>query len=189
MAPAHAIQFVILSGAGTSRSEASAESKDPYVLLAQQGRFRGTLPVHSVFFLAMITNSVDRGGGRRKSWRGGNRGRLFQEADRRGHRRRTPEISAHRAQGCARTGRHASIAAAGGPFKPGFGLSGAAPQLDRLDLRRKIPTLNFAKSAKFRMGHPPLHAPLIDSSVTGSDDEHATVLRHRQHHSPHQPHF
>jgi hypothetical protein len=28
-------------------------------------------------------------------------------------------------------------------------------RLFRLDLRRKIPTLNFAKSAKFRMGHPP----------------------------------
>jgi len=28
----HPIQFVILSGAGTSRSEASAESKDPYTL-------------------------------------------------------------------------------------------------------------------------------------------------------------
>lgn len=115
MAPAHAIQFVILSGAGTSRSEASAESKDPYVLLAQQGRFRGTLPVHSVFFLAMITNSVDRGGGRRKSWRGGNRGRLFQEAGGRGHRRRAHEVFAHRAQDCTRAGRHASVAAAKTP--------------------------------------------------------------------------
>ena len=28
-------------------------------------------------------------------------------------------------------------------------------RLFRLDLRRKILTLNFAKSAKFRMGHPP----------------------------------
>jgi hypothetical protein len=74
-----------------------------------------------------------------------------------------------------------SVLRAGGPFKPAFGLSGAVRQLDNVlpQLVRvfgssiptdthpahsllhngsasNIPTLNFAKSAKFRMGHPPL---------------------------------
>src|ERR1039458_9666026 len=39
-----ALQVVILSGVGTSRSEAPAESKDPYTLLAQQGRVREFSP-------------------------------------------------------------------------------------------------------------------------------------------------
>jgi hypothetical protein len=40
------IQPVILSGAGTSRSEVSAESKDPYVLLAHRDGaiYDGTFP-------------------------------------------------------------------------------------------------------------------------------------------------
>jgi len=38
------IQFVILSGAGTSRSEVPAESKDPYTPFAQQGRIRESSP-------------------------------------------------------------------------------------------------------------------------------------------------
>ncbi len=70
------------------------------------------------------------------------------------------------------------IQSAGGPFKPGFGLSGAARtwtessyssfafscRLFRIDLyvaqavayvrAPHIPTLNFGKNAKFRMGHP-----------------------------------
>src|SRR5208337_3663047 len=43
----------------------------------------------------------------------------------------------------------------GGPLKPGFGLSGAVPHsLLRNGSASNIPTLNFAKNAKFRMGHP-----------------------------------
>src|SRR6266446_1217338 len=38
------LQFVILSAAGTSRSEAPAESKDPYTRLALQGRVREFCP-------------------------------------------------------------------------------------------------------------------------------------------------
>jgi hypothetical protein len=36
--------FVILSGAETSRSEVSAESKDPYTLPGRYGRFREFYP-------------------------------------------------------------------------------------------------------------------------------------------------
>jgi hypothetical protein len=57
---------------------------------------------------------------------------------------------------------------AGCPFKPAFGLSGAVPlqwscpsrslkfccRILSLDFQREHPTLNFAKNAKFRMGHP-----------------------------------
>jgi hypothetical protein len=39
-APGNSIHFVILSAAGTSRSEAPAESKDPYILRAQQEDIR-----------------------------------------------------------------------------------------------------------------------------------------------------
>src|ERR1700676_5288333 len=53
---------------------------------------------------------MDRGSGRRKSWSGGNRGRLFQEAGSQGHRRRTHEVSSHRAQTRSRAGRHTPIA-------------------------------------------------------------------------------
>src|SRR6266700_7682504 len=53
---------------------------------------------------------MDRGSCRRKSWSGGNRGGLFQEAGRQGRRRRTHEVSSHRAQTRGRTGRHAPIA-------------------------------------------------------------------------------
>ena len=60
----------------------------------------------------------------------------------------------------------------GGPFKHGFSLRGAVP-LEKVFLplfqvfrvvyshsisASNIPTLNFAKDAKFRMGHPPVLA-------------------------------
>jgi hypothetical protein len=51
-------------------------------------------------------NQWDRGSGRRKSWSGGNRGRLLQEASGQRQRRTTDEVSAHRGQGRARGRRH-----------------------------------------------------------------------------------
>jgi hypothetical protein len=68
-----------------------------------------------------VFEPVDRGSGRRKSWSGGNRGRLLQEASRQGHRRRTDEVSAHRAQGRARWGGRALRALVKIPAQAEFG--------------------------------------------------------------------
>src|SRR5882762_6958374 len=68
-----------------------------------------------------VFEPVDRGSGRRKSWSGGNRSRLLQEASRQGHRRGTDEVSAHRAQGRARCGGHALRAAVKVPAQAELG--------------------------------------------------------------------
>src|SRR3984957_15040044 len=61
------------------------------------------------------------GAGAEKSGGGGNGGRLFQEAGRQGHRRRTHEVSSHRAQTRSRAGRHTPIATIKFPVEAGLG--------------------------------------------------------------------
>jgi len=56
-----------------------------------------------------------------KSWSGGNRGRLLQEAGRQGRRGRTHEVSSYRTQTRARAGRHTPIGKIKFPDEAGLG--------------------------------------------------------------------
>ena len=53
------IQSVILSGAGTSRSEVSAESKDPCTLLPRKGCVRDVHPRPRLFTLCLAADAFD----------------------------------------------------------------------------------------------------------------------------------